>query len=261
MKKIAVILLSVALLSLAGCGNKEKVAVSDVTTESTESVNSLETVKNTEEIISTETETQEIEDTEKEVEETTESSQTVAGDSTTDAPQQNDSDVVVAENSEGSGNSDQDTPSSQPAQDSPIQPEQPAQPEQTPSEPAVSEPQTIAYSPENVVALATAKTKAAGKVLLTDNLNNLLASGQISQEDYNEYYPYDGAGYYSVFVDSNLAEARDVSGTQKFNSEDDIAQYIADMLALENGPYFLIEYAGTYDYYGKICYKFRCYRA
>lgn len=257
MKKIVVILLSVALLSLAGCGNKSKDTVADSSAVDTESVESTEIVKSTDEVHSTETETIEIENTEKE----TESPQTVAEDSTTDAPQQNDSNVEAADNSSSSNNAEAGGQSSQPQQDNQSQQSSPAQPEQTPNEPAVSEPQVISYSPENVVALATAKTKAAGKVLLTENLNNLLASGQISQEDYNEYYPYDGAGYYSVFVDSNLAEARDVSGTQKFNSEDDIAQYIADMLALENGPYFLIEYAGTYDYYGKICYEFRCYRA
>jgi len=257
MKKVAVILLSVALLSLAGCGNKSKDTVADSSAVDIESVESTEIMKSTEEVHSTETEIIEAENTEKE----TESPQTVAEDSTTDAPQQNDSNAEAADNSSSSSNADTGGQSSQPQQDNQSQQSTPAQPEQTPSEPAVSEPQTIAYSPENVVALATAKTKAAGKVLLTDNLNNLLASGQITQEDYNEYYPYDGAGYYSVFVDSNLAEARDVSGTQKFNSEDDIAQYIADMLALESGPYFLIEYAGTYDYYGKICYEFRCYRA
>ncbi len=257
MKKIVVILLSVALLSLAGCGNKSKDTVADSSVVDTESVESTEIVKNTEEVHSTGTEIIEAENTEKE----NESPQTVAEDSTTDAPVQNNSNEAVADNSSSSNNAEAGGQSSQPQQDNQSQQSTPAQPEQTPSEPAVSEPQTIAYSPENVVALATAKTKAAGKVLLTDNLNNLLASGQITQEDYNAYYPYDGAGYYSVFVDSNLAEARDVSGTQKFNSEDDIAQYIADMLALESGPYFLIEYAGTYDYYGKICYEFRCYRA
>lgn len=126
---------------------------------------------------------------------------------------------------------------------------------------SVRQSERIEYDPQNVVALATAKVQAGGKITLTDDLDNLLASGAITQEEYNEYYPYDGAGYFSIFVDSNLAEARDISGTDHFQSEDDIASYIADMLLLERGDLFLIVYQGTYDYYGKILYEFRCYRA
>lgn len=117
-----------------------------------------------------------------------------------------------------------------------------------------------AYSPQNVVSLATAKTKACGKVTLTDNLNSLLADGTITQEEYNEYYPYDGAGYYSVFVQTDLNAASTTSG-RLLGSEDAIAQYIADMLSLESGPYFLIEYAGIYSTGNTDFYEFRCYRA
>lgn len=120
--------------------------------------------------------------------------------------------------------------------------------------------QEISYSPQNVVSLATAKTKAAGKVLLTENLDRLLAEGQISKGEYSEYYPYDGAGYFSVFVQTDLNQASTTSG-RKLGSEDAIAQYIAELLALESGPYFLIEYAGTYNNGGTNCYEFRCYRA
>lgn len=116
------------------------------------------------------------------------------------------------------------------------------------------------YSPQNVVSLATAKTKAYGKVTLTDNLNSLLAEGAITQEEYNEYYPYDGAGYYSVFVQTDLNRASTTSG-KSLSSEDAIAQYIADMLGLESGQYFLIEYVGTYSTGGEDFYEFRCYRA
>lgn len=240
MKRTIFVLLSVMILVLAGCGNKKSdVAVSTETKETVAEATEETTTKHsaTKEPV-----------TESETESVTEKSDT-------EAPKQE-----SLNSNDKSDNQDkkpvkeaqtvkETQPVSEPQQTAPAEPEQP-QPTSR-----------VEYSPANVVSLATAKTKAAGKVLLTENLDSMLASGQISQEEYNEYYPYDGAGYYSVFVNSNLAEARDVSGTEHFNSEDDIAQYIADMLALENGSYFLIEYAGTYDYYGKQCYEFRCYRA
>lgn len=131
------------------------------------------------------------------------------------------------------------------------------------SQGAISNPSqkvVISYEPQNIVRLATEKVKAKGKMTLTDNLDRLLTEGSITQEEYNEYYPYDGAGYYSVFIETNLNEARTTSG-QKLTSEDAIAQYIADMLVLEAGPYFLIEYAGVYTTGGTDFYEFRCYRA
>lgn len=64
-----------------------------------------------------------------------------------------------------------------------------------------------------------------------DNLANALAEGRITQEEYNEYYPYDGleSSYYSVFVETDLNIASTTSG-QPLRSEDAIATYIADML-------------------------------
>lgn len=117
-----------------------------------------------------------------------------------------------------------------------------------------------AYSPQTVVALATSKTKGYGKITLTENLDRLLSEGAITKEEYDEYYPYDGAGYYSVFVETNLREAKTTSG-RLLETEDGIAQYIADMLALESGPYFLIEYVGIYSTGSSDFYEFRCYRA
>ena len=49
--------------------------------------------------------------------------------------------------------------------------------------------------------------------------------------------PYDGAGYYSVYVQTDLNTASTTSG-RLLGSEDGIAQYIAEMLACESGPYF-----------------------
>ena len=50
----------------------------------------------------------------------------------------------------------------------------------------------VAYSPQNVVSLATAKCQAGGMITTQQNLQNHLNDGSITQEEYNEYYPYDG---------------------------------------------------------------------
>ena len=126
---------------------------------------------------------------------------------------------------------------------------------------AVTESEFVAYNPQNVAQLANTKVKAAGKILVPEHLDALLAEGAITQEEYNEYYPYDGMenSYYSVFVETNLLEASTTSG-RKLGSEDAIATYIADMLALENGPYVYVEYYRIYNLNGTDFYEFRCYR-
>ena len=60
------------------------------------------------------------------------------------------------------------------------------------------------------------------------NLQNHLNDGSITQEEYNEYYPYDGmeGSYYSVFVETDLNKASTIDG-QRLSSEDAIAGYIA----------------------------------
>ena len=65
------------------------------------------------------------------------------------------------------------------------------------------QPASVAYSPQNVVSLATAKCQAGGMITTQQNLQNHLNDGSITQEEYNEYYPYDGmeGSYYSVFVE------------------------------------------------------------
>lgn len=119
----------------------------------------------------------------------------------------------------------------------------------------------VAYDPNYVVALATEKTKAYGKILVWENLDRLLAEGQITQEEYNEYYPYDGLedSYYSVFLETDLSKASTISG-ELLGTEDGIAEYIAGMLALETGPYFAISYAGIYEGTSSDFYEFRCHR-
>lgn len=131
--------------------------------------------------------------------------------------------------------------------------------ESTQPKPEQTEP--VSYSPQRVVELAVEKTKAQGKIYIPDDLAQMLAAGEISQEDYDACYPTDGAGYLEYYVAADMNEARDISGTVQFNSEADIAANIAGMYATLPQQYFYIEYHGTVMYGGKECYAFYCYRA
>lgn len=131
------------------------------------------------------------------------------------------------------------------------EPEEPKPQEQTVTE--------VPYNPASVCSQAIAKCQAGGMITTTDNLTNLLAEGKITQEEYDSYYPYDGLGYYSVFVETDLNQASTTSGT-RLGSEDEIAEYIAEMMLLETEPVFYIEYAGVYNLNGTDFYEFRCYR-
>ena len=117
----------------------------------------------------------------------------------------------------------------------------------------------VGYDADRVARLAVEKCKAAGMITLPENLDRLLAEGKITQEEYNEYYPYDGCGYYSVFVETNLNLASTISG-ERLCSEEEIADYIAGMMVLEVEPYFYIECAGVYQGNSVEFYEFRCYR-
>ena len=116
-------------------------------------------------------------------------------------------------------------------------------------------------NPQNVVSLATAKCQAGGMITTQQNLQNHLNDGSITQEEYNEYYPYDGmeGSYYSVFVETDLNKASTIDG-QRLSSEDAIAEYIASMLLLETDPVFYISYDGVYTTGGTDYYEFRCHR-
>lgn len=123
----------------------------------------------------------------------------------------------------------------------------------------IPEAEYVGYDADRVARLAVEKCKAAGMITLPENLDNLLAEGKITQEEYNEYYPYDGCGYYSVFVETNLNLASTISG-ERLCSEEEIADYIAGMMVLEVEPYFYIECAGVYQGNSVEFYEFRCYR-
>ena len=51
-------------------------------------------------------------------------------------------------------------------------------------------PSIVSYDPNAVVSLATAKCQAGGMITTQQNLQNALSEGRITQEEYNEYYPY-----------------------------------------------------------------------
>ena len=132
--------------------------------------------------------------------------------------------------------------------------------EEKPKEDVVDD-KFVAYDPKYVVSLAIEKTKAYGKILVWENLDRMLTEGKITQEEYDEYYPYDGLenSYYSVFVEADLSKASTISG-ELLGSEDAIANYIAEMMALETEPYFAISYAGIHKGVNGDFYEFRCHR-
>lgn len=135
----------------------------------------------------------------------------------------------------------------------------PTQATTVPSTQATTEKKEVSYSPERVAKLANDKVKAAGMILLPENLDEMLANGKITQEEYDEYYPYDGCGYYSVFIETDLNQAKTISG-RALHSEEEIAEHIADMLVLETEPYVYVDYNGIYTLNGTDFYEFRCYR-
>lgn len=245
------LLLFVTILLLAVCGGKENQVTEEQNVE-TETQTVLEALEDISEEKETETVTEQPEATTEATE--LEESATAEDDKEKD------------NSSEGQTSSatekEQDSQNQSNAQNEPSKPqttEPDTKPEPEPQQP--SQPEPVSYSPQRVVQLATEKTKAAGKIYIPDDLDRMLAEGTITQEDYNDCYPTDGAGYLEFYVATDLNEARDVSGTVKFNSEDDIAANIAGMYSSLPQQYFYIEYHGTVMYGDKECYVFYCYRA
>lgn len=116
------------------------------------------------------------------------------------------------------------------------------------------------YSPKKVAFLSNSRIKKGGKTLLSEDMDRGLREGRISKEDYEMYYPYNGTGYYSVFVETDLRRASTISG-RRLKSESAIAKYIADMMLLEEDSFVEVEYAGVYKTKnGNRFYEFRCHR-
>ena len=141
------------------------------------------------------------------------------------------------------------TPESQPEEQESVS--APPQPEET----------AVGYSADLIVSLVIEKCCAGGMETTEQGLNRLLAEGEITQEEYEEYYPLDGLedSYYSVFINVDLNKAATTSG-RLLGDEEGIADYIAGMLLLENDPLFNIRCTGTYETAHETFYEFRCYR-
>ncbi len=243
MKKRLFLILSVTVMLAAGCGNKDNI-LTDMETEPTE------TVIDTEEPDMAEDE---------EIPATEQAENGVAGERQTgkEPPEETEpeeGDKEAAETPEPQSVSQpEQKEETEPAQGSTDVPKQEETKQQEQTVTAVS------YDPVSVCSQAVAKCQAGGMITTTDNLASLLAEGRITQEEYNSYYPYDGLGYYSVFVETDLNKASTTSG-RKLGSEEEIADYIAGMMLLETEPVFNIEYAGVYNLNGTDFYEFRCYR-
>lgn len=245
------LLLFVTILLLAVCGGKEN----QVTEEQNVEIET-QTVLEALEDISEEKETETVTGQPEETQESTGPEESATAED--DKEKDNSSEGQTSSATE----KEQDSQNQSNAQNEPSKPqttEPDTKPEPEPQQP--SQPEPVSYSPQRVVQLATEKTKAAGKIYIPDDLDRMLAEGTITQEDYNDCYPTDGAGYLEFYVATDLNEARDVSGTVKFNSEDDIAANIAGMYSSLPQQYFYMEYHGTVMYGDKECYVFYCYRA
>lgn len=258
MKKRLFLILSVTVMLAAGCSNKGDI-LPDMETGTAETVIDTGEPDMTEDKEAPAASQAENEDAEKEQ----------TGKEMVEGTEQNEGDREAEETPEPK-------PASQPGQKGETEPAPGStdvpEPEETKPEetkPAETKPedadqweQTVtaaSYDPVSVCSQAVAKCQAGGMITTTDNLANLLAEGKITLEEYNSYYPYDGLGYYSVFVETDLNKASTTSG-RKLGSGDDIADYIAGMMLLETEPVFNIEYAGVYNLNGTDFYEFRCYR-
>ena len=257
------LLLSVTILLLAGCGGKENQVTEDQNVE-IETQTVLEALEDISEEKETETVTEQPEETTEAT--ALEENATAEDDKEKDNSSEGQTSSATEKEQDSQNQSNAQNGTSKPQTTEPAtqpepEPEAPQEP-QTPQQPQQpSQPEPVSYSQQRVVQLATEKTKAAGKIYIPDDLDRMLAEGTITQEDYNDCYPTDGAGYLEFYVATDLNDARDVSGTVKFNSEDDIAANIAGMYSSLPQQYFYIEYHGTVMYGDKECYVFYCYRA
>lgn len=258
MKKLMMILITIAILGLTGCTTDVKDAINnskDVVAKQTEESTEIKTEATTECKEQTTEKAREEKNTSDDKKRN--SRMSVSTEATTENKNKTETSVQVKTEKATETVTEVSTETrTETATESPTESCTEAETEAATEAPAPAE---VSYSPGNVVSLATSKCQAGGMIKTTDNLANLLAQGQITEDEYNEYYPYDGLGYYSVFVETDLNKAATTSG-RLLGSEDAIATYIADMLLLESNPYFLIEYGGVTNSGGQDFYEFRCYR-
>ena len=275
MKKLLFFLLSVVLIGSVGCGSNKDLSMEVTDAGSTEIVN--ETVEPTTEAVTVETEDagtaqQESTGTVNEVDSSADTKDTGKDNQSDNKP----SEEKTADNKQSEENKSSDCQKSEkqpkdtksePASEQQPKPEENTKPEKKTEEKPEEkpepkpEPQAVSYSPDRVVSLAISKCQAGGMVTTEQHLKDNLNAGKITQEEYDEYYPLDGLedSYYSVFVNVDLNKAATTSG-RTLGSEEEIAQYIADMLLLESDSVFNIRYTGTTKTSGETFYEFRCYR-
>lgn len=193
------ILLTVCALILAGCGGQSKQPI----TES----QSVETISQVEETVSTEIEETEVVET-AEVESTEESVQADAEESKVEPEPTTEPEKPQQEAEQSKP--EETTPSQEEKPEPPVSTEdptpastEPEQPKEQPTE-APAEVETVAYDPYEVVSLATAKTKAYGKISIPEDLDNMLANGEITKEEYDEYYNHGKILYRTVYFTDGL---------------------------------------------------------
>lgn len=262
------LILSVSIMLFAGCGNRD--ILTDMGTEKTETAGGTKDTDMTgDEEISAADQTENGEtkrgQTEKEMPKETEPEEEDKEAAETPEPKFVSEPEQKEETEPAQGSTDvpkQEEAKQEETKPEETEPECEAKPEETKTEETKQQEQTVTalpYNPVSVCSQAVAKCQAGGMITTTDNFANLLSEGKITQEEYNSYYPYDGLGYYSVFVETDLNKASTTSG-RKLGSEDGIADYIAGMMLLETEPVFYIEYTGVCSLNGTEFYEFRCYR-
>jgi hypothetical protein len=263
MKKQFIILLSVVLLGSVGCGTNREVdseVNNAVTTEVAEVATESEMEPAETETVAVETESMEV----VEAEITEGVNETVADDDPSEVAVENQfpSENTTADSKQSKDeNTDNRNQTEKRNETDPASEAEVQQAEEANMETGSENSQSVAYSPDNVVNLAIAKCQLGGMVTTEQNLMDNLNTGKITQEEYNAYYPLDGLenSYYSVFVNVDLNKASCIDGSP-LESEEEIAQYIADMLLLETNPVFNIRCAGTTQTTNETFYEFRCYR-
>lgn len=210
MKKRLFLILSVTIMLAARCGNKD--IPTDMETEVTETVTDTEEPDMAEDKEVPVADQAENGDTEKEQteKETAEETEQEEGDKEaeeTPEPKSASQPGQKEETEPAQGSTD--VPKQEEPKQEETKPEE-TKPEETKPEGTKQQEQTVtavSYDPVSVCSQAVAKCQAGDMITTTDNLASLLAEGKITQEEYNSYYPYDGLGYYSVFVETDLNEA------------------------------------------------------
>lgn len=249
------ILLSVMILSVAGCATKTAKNTTEDATERSENVVSTEQATVPKKAESEETVTEAETDVTNVIVDTNQDTSETKSKEEADSSKQKAEQTAKQEQATVNAK-EEDVKTSEPKQ------EETAAPQQAEVKtPESEQPKAVAYDPNQVRSLAISKCQVGGMITTEDNLAKNLAESKITQEEYNEYYPLDGLedSYYSVFVETDLNNAATTSG-RKLGSVDGIAQYIADMLLLEQDPLFNITYAGVTTQGGTDFYEFRCHR-